>query len=194
MRIIPYELYPYASDLALCALRKEFGMYDHCLNTCKNNKAMQPFLDMKRNYFYLSFDLWVLEMQQRKHYINSFHLFYANKHKYSLINTDFILILECCIQWEIKGFMPYNTSLSWFLVALKCLEQQQQEPKSQTNPHPNFVPTPSTNYYLDFCIYQKLLLWYKQTFMQANEKGNLKPKQLNMEEVKSYFQKQLKRI
>ncbi|MBT1576968.1 hypothetical protein KEC49_02220 ['Elaeagnus angustifolia' witches'-broom phytoplasma] len=193
MRIIPYELYPYTSDLALCALRKEFGMYDYCLNTCKNNKAMQPLLDMKRNYFYLSFDLWVLEMQQRKHYINSFHLFYANKHKYCLINTDFILILECCIQWEIKGFMPYNTSLSWFLVALKCLEQQ-QEAKSQTTPHPNFVPTPSTNYYLDFCIYQKLLLWYKQTFMQANEKGNLKPKQLNMEEVKSYFQTQLKRI
>lgn len=187
MRIIPYELYPYASDLSLCALRKEFGMYDYCLNTCKNNQAMQLFLDMKRNYFYLSFDLWVLEMQKRKHYINSFHFFYANKHKYKFINTDFILILECCIQWEIKGFKPYNVSLSWFLVAFKCLEQQQEDKN-------NYSITPKTNYYLDFYIYQKLLFWYKQTFMRANEKGNLKPKKLNIEEVKNYFQTQLKRI
>ncbi|PWF94186.1 hypothetical protein SMH99_26050 [Spiroplasma poulsonii] len=35
MRIIPYELYKYTPNLSLMALRKEFGMYDYCLNMNK---------------------------------------------------------------------------------------------------------------------------------------------------------------
>lgn len=119
MRILPYELYKYAPDLSLCALRKEFGMYDYCLNNGIRNKGMQPFLDLDRNYFNLLINKWVDEMKKRKHYVNTFHYFYAKNNKYLKIKTNVFLILECCIQWNIKNFVPYKSNLSWFEIAIK---------------------------------------------------------------------------
>ncbi|CCP89000.1 conserved hypothetical protein, partial sequence, partial [Candidatus Phytoplasma solani] len=92
MRILPYELYQYAPDLSLCALRKEFGMYDYCLNKNIKNQGMQPFLDMGRNYFNLSFNKWILEMNKRGHYVNTFHSFYSHNIAYKEIETNFFLI------------------------------------------------------------------------------------------------------
>lgn len=66
MRIIPYELYKYTPNLSLMALRKEFGMYDYCLNMNKTNIAMQPFLNLGRNYFDLSFQKWFIEMKKKE--------------------------------------------------------------------------------------------------------------------------------
>jgi hypothetical protein len=164
MRIIPYELYRYAPDFSLCALRKEFGIYNHYLNKQKQNKAMQPFLNMGFDYFHLSFDEWVKEMKKREHYINSFYLFYANKHIYSLIKTDFFLILECCIQWDLKNFIPYQDFLSWFDIANKIFHDR--------NNH--------LLYKFNLENYNELSLWYHQKFMKKNKNNNLKPKQLNM--------------
>ncbi|MDO7983392.1 MAG: hypothetical protein Q8764_00475 [Pigeon pea little leaf phytoplasma] len=131
MRIIPYELYPYASDISLCALRKEFGMYDYCLNKNIKNKAMQPFLDLGRNYFNLSIRKWVLEMNQRHHYVNSFHDFYSRNHDYTIVNTDLLFILECCLQWELKGFLPQNRNISWYIIfkSLLSIDGRQKMPK-----------------------------------------------------------------
>ncbi|MDV3196359.1 MAG: hypothetical protein Q8885_02510 [Candidatus Phytoplasma stylosanthis] len=177
MRIIPYELYPYTPDISLCSLRKEFGMYDHCLNKDIKNKAMQPFLDLGRNYFNLSIHKWFLEMNKRLHYVNSFHSFYAKKHKYTTVNTNFLIILECCIQWEIKNFFPYNTSLPWYEIYKSLLVINNQSYFSY--------------YSLSFERYQYLKKWYHENFMCLNKQGNLKPKNLDMNKVIIFFKKYL---
>ncbi|KAF0849765.1 hypothetical protein [Spiroplasma poulsonii] len=166
MRIIPYELYKYTPNLSLMALRKEFGMYDYCLNMNKTNIAMQPFLNLGRNYFDLSFQKWFIEMKKRKNYVNSFHKFYAEKNKFSPIKTDFFLLLECCLQWDLKEFTPYNINLSWYEIILKFFKQYKIR-----------------EYYFDNEKYQNLLYWYKNKFMSLNKTGKIKPKQLNMIEV-----------
>ncbi|MEZ0180347.1 hypothetical protein ['Camptotheca acuminata' phytoplasma] len=172
MRILPHELYPYSPNLSLCALRKEFGIYDFCLNKQKYNQAMNPFLQKGRNYFNFSIFLWAQEMQKRKNYVNSFHLFYALNNPYQPIETDLFLILECCIQWDIKKFIPYLkiNNLSWFNIFCKISK--------------------SRNHNINFCnqdTYNELLQWYKINFMKENSKGLLKPYRLNMEEVIKYF-------
>ncbi|RAM58000.1 hypothetical protein DH96_00370 [Candidatus Phytoplasma oryzae] len=177
MRIIPYELYKYTPNLSLCALRKEFGMYDYCLNNRINNRAMQPFLNLGRNYFNLSFIKWVEEMKKRNHYINNFHLFYSANNTYNEINTDFFLILECCIQWEIKCFVPYKSSFSWYKIAKENL----------ISSHFSFL---INNFNLK--IYKILLIWYKSEFMKINKNGFFKPKKLNMLQVIEYFDKSLR--
>ncbi|TVY12115.1 hypothetical protein [Candidatus Phytoplasma pini] len=171
MRIIPYELYKYAPDFSLCALRKEFGIYNYCLNKQKTNKAMQPFLNMGFDYFHLSFDEWIKEMKKRKHYINSFHLFYADRHTYPKIKTDFFLILECCIQWELKNFISYQNYLSWFEITNKIFKDRNNYSLYQFNSG----------------IYKKLMFWYQKKFMTKNKNNNLKPKKLNMEIVFENF-------
>ncbi|MDO8059988.1 hypothetical protein [Candidatus Phytoplasma citri] len=176
MRIIPYELYPYAPDISLCALRKEFGMYDYCLNKNIKNKAMQPFLDLGRNYFNLSINKWVLEMHQRIHYVNSFHDFYAKNHNYTIVNTNFLVILECCLQWELKRFMPHNKNISWYIIIKSFLSVDNQN-----------------NLYdlLSLDMYQYLKNWYCDNFMFSNKQGNLKPKNLDMKKVILFFKKNL---
>ncbi|MGI3136317.1 MAG: hypothetical protein ACN23H_01905 [Candidatus Phytoplasma vitis] len=174
MRILPYELYPYSSDLSLCALRKEFGMYDYCLNNKKNNKSMELFLKKGRNYFNLSIYRWIQEMKKRKHYVNSFHLFYAFNNKYQIIETDLFLILECCIQWEIKSFAPYNTNLTWYQIFIKIAKLRTVNIKQ-----------------LDLALYNQLFQWYKVNFMRLNKQGSLKPYQLDMVKVIKYFSKLL---
>jgi hypothetical protein len=171
MRIIPFELFEYTPDLSLCALRKEFGMYDYCLNKEKKNKAMQPFLNMKRNYFNLSFIKWTEEMIKRKHYLNSFYLFYSKNNNYNLIKTNIFLILECCVQWEIKKFQPYQKKISWF-----CITK-------------NFVRKNIEFVDIDFNlnIYNILLKWYRKNFFQINHNNDYKPKNLNMSEVIENF-------
>lgn len=176
MRIIPYELYTYAPDISLRALRKEFGMYDYCLNKKIKNKGMQPFLELGRNYFNLSFHKWILEMSQRKHYVNSFHNFYAKNNKYEVFPTNFCLILECCIQWEIKQFLPYNISLSWFQISKYLLSMK----------HNNYL-----NYYLSEDIYKYLIKWYCSSFIHKNNKGLLKPKNLHMNKIILFFSNNL---
>ncbi|CCP88431.1 hypothetical protein [Candidatus Phytoplasma solani] len=172
MRILPYELYQYAPDLSLCALRKEFGMYDYCLNKNIKNQGMQPFLDMGRNYFNLSFNKWILEMNKRGHYVNTFHSFYSHNIAYKEIETNFFLILECCIQWEIKQFLPYENNLSWYQIAFQKINSN----KIKNN--------------FNFTIYQKLMIWYKNHFIQLNKKGLMKPNKLNMASIISFFSNQ----
>ncbi|QTX02710.1 hypothetical protein LFWB_1400 [Candidatus Phytoplasma luffae] len=174
MRILPYELYKYSPDQSLCALRKEFGIYDYCLNQNKSNKAMNYFLEKGRNYFNLSFFLWFEEMKKRKHYMNSFHIFYALNNRYDKKETDLFLILECCIQWDIKKFLPYQNNLTWCDIFLLIYESRNKNKKIF---HQN--------------IYNELLSWYKINFIRNNQKGLLKPHQLNMEKVKKHFQKYL---
>ncbi|MDO8053958.1 hypothetical protein OC707_00610 ['Opuntia sp.' phytoplasma] len=176
MRIIPYELYPYAPDISLCALRKEFGMYDYCLNKNIKNKAMQPFLDLGRNYFNLSINKWVLEMHQRIHYVNSFHDFYSKNHNYKIVNTNFLVILECCLQWELKRFMPHNKNISWYIIIKSFLSIDNQN-----------------NLYdlLSLDMYQYLKKWYCDNFMFSNKQGNLKPKNLDMKKVILFFKQNL---
>ncbi|WBL31437.1 hypothetical protein [Candidatus Phytoplasma sacchari] len=170
MRIIPYELFKYTPDLSLQALRKEFGMYDYYLNKKKKNKAMQFFLDMDRNYFNLSFSKWIKEMQKRKHYINSFHLFYFKNNKYKLIKTNFFLIIECCIQWKIKNFSPYKLNLDWFDILNKIVKREKDlYPKFNLNTFNN-----STE-------------WYKKKFIKLNKNNNFKPKNLDIQKVFEYF-------
>ncbi|AGR42234.1 hypothetical protein [Spiroplasma diminutum] len=170
MRIIPYELYKYSPDLCLTALRKEFGMYDYCLNVNPNNKAMQPFLDLKRNYFNMLIFKWVEEMTKRGHYINTFHSFYAENNSFEPIKTDFFLILECIIQWDLKDFYPYNTKLKWYEISLEYLKNSDYKDS-------------------DFSLekYSHLLEWYKNNFMSLNNSNNLKPKNLDILKVIEYF-------
>ncbi|WIA07763.1 MAG: hypothetical protein BGWL_c2770 [Candidatus Phytoplasma cynodontis] len=176
MRIIPYELFEYTPELSIKALRKEFGMYDYCLNKNKKNKAMQFFLDMGRNYFNLSFVQWIKEMQKRKYYINSFHLSYLQKieNKYEIVNTNLFLILECCIQWEIKNFLPYKKNVSWFEIIKKFLNK---------DIYYNF------NFNLD--IFDSLKKMYIEHFMKLNQKKNFKPKNLDMTKVFNLFSSML---
>ncbi|AHF58057.1 hypothetical protein [Spiroplasma eriocheiris] len=174
MRIIPHELYQYAPDLSLTALRKEFGMHDYCLNVNPHNKAMQPFLDLKRNYFNLLIHNWVIEMHNRGHYVNTFHSFYAQNNSFEVVQTDFFLILECCVQWDLKEFLPYNTDLTWYDISLKFLKESESNIQNFTKEK-----------------YQHLLEWYKDKFMDFNQSGKLKPKQLNMSEVIKYFNEYL---
>ncbi|WP_342259099.1 hypothetical protein [Spiroplasma endosymbiont of Dioctria linearis] len=175
MRIIPYELYKYAPDIALSALRKEFGMHDYYLNINPNNKAMQPFLDLGRNYFNLLIFEWKQEMDKRGLYVNSFHSFYSYKNSFKSLKTDYFLILECIIQWELKGFSPYNTSLSWYKISQILLENNLLE-------------------IVKFSIkdYENLLKWYKDSFMVLNEANRWKPKNLNMNKVLDYFRSYFK--
>ncbi|WCA22492.1 hypothetical protein [Candidatus Phytoplasma oryzae] len=168
MRIIPYELLKYTPELSLKALRKEFGMYDYCLNKNKKNKAMQFFLNMGRNYFNLSFAKWVEEMQKRQYYVNSFHIIYSKNIKYKSIKTNFILLLECCIQWEIKNFLPYKIDMNWFDVMNKLKNKK-------------------LYYNFNLSIFNNVKEWYKQKFMKLNKKNNLKPQKLDMKKVYEYF-------
>ncbi|MBS2126557.1 hypothetical protein J8J04_02560 ['Fragaria x ananassa' phyllody phytoplasma] len=171
MRILPYELYKYAPDVSLCALRKEFGMYDYCLNKNLRNKGMQPFLDLDRNYFNLSINKWVNEMTKRKHYVNTFHFFYAKNNKYLKIKTNFFLILECCIQWNIKNFIPYKSNLSWFEITMKIFKRIKNPILKKFNLE----------------SYNKLLDWYQHNFMKLNKTNKLKTNQLNMIKVIFFF-------
>lgn len=166
MRIIPYELLHYAPDASLTALRKELAMYDFALNKNLSNIAMQHFLDLKRNYFNLIMSKWVLEMNERNHYVNSLFSCYVKHNSYEIIITPPILIIECCMQWDLKGFIPYHTKKSWYEIICILLPKQ-------------------------ICIsqkqYQVFSLWYKDTFMRPNKKGLLKPQKLNMTHVINYF-------
>ncbi|WP_339033439.1 hypothetical protein [Spiroplasma endosymbiont of Cantharis rufa] len=170
MRIIPYELYKYAPDIALTALRKEFGMHDYCLNINPNNKAMQPFLDLGRNYFNQLIYEWKKEMDKRGFYVNSFHSFYCYNNEFKSFKTNFFLILECIIQWELKEFLPYNTELTWYEISQNLLKNDSFK-------------------ILKFSLtkYQHLLKWYKENFMVQNEKNRWKPKNLDMKKVLNYF-------
>lgn len=170
MRILPYELYQYTPDLSLCALRKEFGMYDYCLNMNVRNKAMQPFLDMGRDYFNLLINKWLAEMHKRKLYVNTFHSFYAKNMIYQNQKTPFFLILECCIQWEIKDFKPYKTDFKWFDIVIKLLEN-----------HQNLIVN------LNFDDYNQLIEWYRNSFMKLNKKNKLKPNNLDMLKFVTFF-------
>ncbi|AKX34082.1 hypothetical protein SLITO_v1c04290 [Spiroplasma litorale] len=158
MRILPHELLKYAPDNTLTALRKEFGMYDYCLNVNPNNRAMQPFLDLGRNYFNLLLSFWIKEMKSRNHYVNSFHLCYSINNDFVDVTTDEYLLLECIIQWDLKQFIPYNTVKSWFEIA-------------------NLFITIDLDQYNFFCEY------YKENYMGINDKGKLKPKQLDIIKV-----------
>ncbi|CAP18437.1 conserved hypothetical protein [Candidatus Phytoplasma mali] len=176
MRIIPHELYKYSPDIALCALRKEFGMYDYCLNMNIRNQGMQSFLDLGRVYFNLLIKKWVEEMKKREHYVNTFHLFYFQQViNTQLISTDVFLILECCIQWDIKDFKPYNINLSWYQIVIKILKKN----KKTIN-----------NFNLE--NYHKLLQWYQNYFMKINKNGKLKPYKLNIFKVILFFSEFLK--
>ncbi|MDV3205361.1 MAG: hypothetical protein Q8899_01135 [Weeping tea tree witches'-broom phytoplasma] len=171
MRILPYELYKYIPNLSLCALRKEFGMYDYCLNKNIKNQGMQPFLDLGRNYFDISIKKWAEEMQKRENYINTFHLFYTSKVLFSMVETNCFLILECCIQYEIKNFTPYESNLSWYQIFIKTLKVKQKQ----------------HIHHLKLKIYNQLLFWYKNNFMRLNKNGLLKPKNLNMYSLILFF-------
>ncbi|AUB31502.1 hypothetical protein [Spiroplasma floricola] len=170
MRIIPYELYEYAPDLSLTALRKEFGMHDYCLNLNLKNKAMQPFLDMGRNYFNLLVFKWNQEMLKRNHYINTFHSNYALNTTFTEEKTDYLLILECIIQWELKDFEPYNTKLKWFDISIQYFQNSSLKNKKFT-----------------LTQYNSLLKWYKEKFMCLNDSNKLKPKNLDINLVLNYF-------
>ncbi|WP_339021677.1 hypothetical protein [Spiroplasma endosymbiont of Atherix ibis] len=170
MRIIPYELYEYAPDLSLTTLRKEFGMHDYCLNLDLKNKAMQPFLDMRRNYFNLIVFKWNEEMKKRDHYVNTFHSNYALNSTFIEQKTDYFLILECIVQWDLKEFEPYNTKLKWFNIAVKYHENSSlKDIKFNLNK------------------YNSLLQWYKEKFMCLNDSNKLKPKNLDISIVLDYF-------
>ncbi|MFP7699503.1 MAG: hypothetical protein ACLTFB_00645 [Candidatus Phytoplasma pyri] len=175
MRIIPHELYKYSPDISLCALRKEFGMHDYYLNMNIRNQGMQPFLDLGRVYFNLLIKKWTKEMKKRKHYINTFHLYYSQKVITKTISTDFFLILECCIQWDIKDFKPYKINLSWYQIVIKILKKNK---KTINN--------------LNLKNYQKLLNWYKKFFTKINKNGKLKPYKLNILKVILFFSEFLK--
>lgn len=112
--------------------------------------------------------------EKRKHYVNSFHLFYAFNNKYQIIETDLFLILECCIQWEIKSFAPYNTNLTWYQIFIKIAKLRTVNIKQ-----------------LDLALYNQLFQWYKVNFMRLNKQGSLKPYQLDMVKVIKYFSKLL---
>ncbi|ALD66545.1 hypothetical protein [Spiroplasma cantharicola] len=170
MRIIPYEIYKYAPDITLTALRKEFGMHDYCLNLKPNNKAMQPFLDLGRNYFNLLIFNWKNEMDKRGYYVNSFHSFYSLNNSFHQVETDYFLILECIIQWELKDFLPYNTKLTWYKISQIYLENSSLKLKSFT-----------------IKDYNSLLKWYKQNFMVLNQANKWKPKNLDINKVTQYF-------
>ncbi len=170
MRIIPYELYKYAPDIALTALRKEFGMHDYYLNINPNNKAMQPFLDLGRNYFNQLMSEWKKEMDKRGFYVNSFHSFYCLNNTFESLKTNYFLILECIIQWELKDFLPHDTSLSWYKITQKLLENNSLKISK-----------------FSLKNYQDLLKWYKENFMALNEANRWKPKNLDMNKVLNYF-------
>lgn len=162
MRIIPYELLIYTPDMSLTALRKELLMYDYCLNKAATNMAMQPFLDLQRNYFNLLLSKWGLEMEQRKHYLNSLFKCYIKYNDFKNIATPDFLIIECCLQWDLKKFKPYACDLNWFEVMMVTIKDKTKITK-------------------DF--YQELALWYQKMFMRVNANGMLKPKKLNMSMV-----------
>ncbi|WJG69287.1 hypothetical protein SIXOD_v1c01240 [Spiroplasma ixodetis Y32] len=159
MRIIPYELFSYTPDMSLTALRKELLMYDHCLNKKITNMAMQPFLDLERNYFNLLLCKWELEMQKRNHYVNSLFKCYTKYNDFEFVATPDFLIIECCIQWDLKGFQPYKCNLNWFEIMMMTIKNKDKINK-------------------DF--YEQLSLWYKEMFMKINNNGSFKPKKLNM--------------
>ncbi|ASP28199.1 hypothetical protein SCORR_v1c04250 [Spiroplasma corruscae] len=169
MRIIPPEIFKYTPDNSLTALRKEFGMYDYCLNVNPNNKAMQLYLDLGRNYFNYSLFEWIKEMMNRNHYVNTFHYFYAKNNKFNVVDTDTFLIIECIIQWDLKEFEPYNTDKSWYDLANVYLY--------------------NSKYKIDLSldIYNFLCEYYKDNYMNLNDKGKLKTKQLDIIKVIEYF-------
>ncbi|AKU79698.1 hypothetical protein [Spiroplasma turonicum] len=168
MRIIPHELFIYTPDNSLTALRKEFGMYDYCLNINPKNKAMQPFLDLGRNYFNENLIKWIEEMEKRGHYVNSFHKVYFENITYTKTETDIFLLLECIIQWDLKQFSPYNINLTWYDLAIHILKK--------------------TNYKnLNINDYNNLSEFYKTNYMALDNKGKLKPKLLELIKVIDYF-------
>ncbi len=164
MRIIPYELLAFAPDMSLTALRKELPMYDFCLNKNLANIAMQPFLDLQRNYFNLLLYKWVTEMNQRNHYVNSLFNCYVANNKFQLCSTPNFLIIECCLQWDLKGFSPHNTKLTWYEIINSLLVIK-----------------------LESKLYEQLCSWYTHTFMRPNKSGLLKPQKINMKTVYEQF-------
>lgn len=162
MRIIPYELLPYTPNMSLTALRKELLMYDYCLNKNVTNIAMQPFLDLQRNYFNLLLYKWVLTMQQRDHYVNSLFKCYVKINEFKNITTPDFLIIECCMQWDLKGFQPYKCILSWYEIMMMTIKDKNKINKDG---------------------YEQLALWYKEMFMKTKANGTLKPTKLNMNVV-----------
>lgn len=164
MRIIPHELLVYAPDMSLTALRKELAMYDFCLNKNLPNMSMQPFLDLQRNYFNLLVNKWVAEMNSRNHYVNSLFNCYVINNKFQLFSTPKYLIIECCLQWDLKGFAPHNTNLTWYEIINSFILMK-----------------------LEIKQYKELCSWYNDTFMRLNKSGLLKPQKLNMKTVYEKF-------
>jgi len=170
MRIIPHELLIYTPNMSLTALRKELGMYDFSLNKAKSNIAMQAFLDLGRNYFNLIVNVWVKEMLNRGFYVNSLFICYVKHNSYQDVRTDIYLIVECCLQWELKNFSPFNCEKRWFDIITVFLTQREINFKNW-----NMV------------VYQAILTWYYAKFMKLNLKGKAKPKNLNIKQVIDYL-------
>lgn len=164
MRIIPHELLVYAPDMSLTALRKELVMYDFCLNKNLPNMAMQPCLVLQRNYFNLLLQKWVTEMNSRNHYVNSLFNCYVPNNKFQLLTTPSFLIIEYCLQWNLKWFNLYNTDSTWYEIINSFLAVK-----------------------LDIKQYEQSCLWYNDAFMRPNKSCLLKPQKLNMKTVYEDF-------
>ncbi|WP_215825547.1 hypothetical protein [Spiroplasma endosymbiont of 'Nebria riversi'] len=172
MRIIPYELICYANNMSLSALRKEISMYDYCLNKNKNNIAMNPFLKLKRPYFNLVIYTWITEMNKRNLYVGTLVQYYAKNNPPSLIiDTNIFLIIECCLQWDLKQFNCYEENLSWFAVINKFLTKQD-------------ISLTKWN----LTTYNEIKQWYEKKFMRKNNRGKMKPYKLNMTIVINFLE------
>lgn len=175
MRIIPYELMIYAPDMSLSALRKEISMYDYCLNKNMSNIAMQPFLDLGRNYFNIVINEWVLEMTRRNLYVNTFQTDYVkNNPVLKTSATNIFLIIECCLQWDLKSFTSYQSTNSWFSIITHFIKQSKSV-------FLNWNPV----------VYEEIKQWYHQKFMKKNSQGKWKPYKLNMTTVIEFLNKKL---
>lgn len=66
----------------------------------------------------------------------------------------------------------YENNLSWYQIAFQKINSN----KIKNN--------------FNFTIYQKLMIWYKNHFIQLNKKGLMKPNKLNMASIISFFSNQ----
>lgn len=67
--------------------------------------AMQPYWDLGYDYFNLVVVFWIKEMLFCNNYVNTFYRVYVRTQKTISLSTDILLIIECCLQWEIKEFI-----------------------------------------------------------------------------------------